>query len=394
MHILHVYKDYAPVLGGIENHIRLLAEGQVRRGHRVTVMVTNPKGWRTEEEVLNGVRVIRASRLATVASAPISVSLAWSMRRLSCDVVHAHFPYPVGEVAQWLFAPRRVCRVLTYHSDVVRQQGWLRLYAPLMYRVLSQMDAILATSPPYAESSPVLRRFRDRVHVVPLGIALSRFLQAPAERVAAWQARLTPHNTPLLLFVGRLRYYKGLDVLLRALLHVKQGTLAVVGDGPMGTAWKRLADELGLTSRVRFLGEVPDSDLPALYHAADLFVLPASARSEAFGTVLVEAMAAGLPLITTEVGTGTSWVNQHGITGLVVPPHDPMALANAINTLLGAPERREAMGEAGRRRALEEFNAERMVERVLTIYSSRCPGGDSHEDAHRSPLGRHRGKAT
>lgn len=370
MRILHLYKDYFPVVGGIENHIRLLAEAQVRRGHEVTVLVTNPHpgGWRTFAETLNGVRVVRAGRLVTVASTPLSLSLFWEVRRLPCDVIHLHFPYPVGEVAQWLLGPRKARRVLTYHSDVVRQRGWLRLYAPLMYHILAQVDTIIATSPPYVESSPVLRRFRERVRVVPLGIETARFRAAPPEQVAAWRARLAPGGEPLLLFVGRLRYYKGLDVLLQALPLVPAARLAVAGDGPMRAVWERLATLLDLGQRVVFLGDVADEDLPALYHAADLFVLPATARSEAFGTVLIEAMAAGLPLVTTDVGTGTSWVNRHGETGLVVPPRDPSALAAAINRLLQSPDLRRAMGRTGQQRALAEFDVERMVDRVLEVY--------------------------
>ncbi len=379
MRILHIYKDYFPVLGGIENHIRLLAEGQARRGHEVTVLVTNPapRGWRTAEEPMNGVRVVRAGRLVTVASTPLSLSLFREVRRASCDVIHLHFPYPVGEVAQWLLGPRAARRVLTYHSDVVRQKSLLRLYAPLMYRVLAGVDRIVATSSPYAESSPVLRRFRDRVCVVPLGIETARFRTAPADQVAAWRARLAPNGAPLVLFVGRLRYYKGLDVLLQAMPRVSSARLAVAGDGPMRTAWERLSGALNLGERVVFLGDVADEKLPALYHAADLFVLPATARSEAFGTVLVEAMAAGLPLITTDVGTGTSWVNRHGETGLVVPPHNPAALAAAIVQLLEHPDRRRAMGAAGQRRALAEFDVERMVDRVLEVYREVVSFGSS-----------------
>jgi len=384
MRILHVYKDYTPVLGGIENHVRLLAEGQVRRSHRVTVLVTNPapRGWRTHEETINGVRVVRAGRLATVASTPLSLSLFREVRRLSCDVIHLHFPYPVGEVAQWLFGPRTARRVLTYHSDVVRQKILLRLYAPLMRRVLAGVDVILATSRPYAESSPVLRRFWNRVRVVPLGIETARFCTAPPERTAAWRTRLAPEGEPLLLFVGRLRYYKGLDVLLQAMPLVPRARLVVAGDGPMRANWQRLANHLALSERVVFLGDVPDEELPALYHAADLFVLPATARSEAFGTVLIEAMAAGLPLVTTDVGTGTSWVNQHGETGLVVPPRAPAALAAAITQLLENPDLRRVMGRAGQQRALAEFDVERMVERVLEVYREVASFGPSPADEY------------
>ena len=142
--------------------------------------------------------------------------------------------------------------------------------------------------------------------------------------------------------MGRLRYYKGLDTLIRALPQIP-ARLVVAGIGPMEAEWKALAAELGVAGRISWLGEVSDDDLPALYHAADLFVLPASHKSEAFGLVQVEAMAAGLPVVCTELGTGTSYVNLHGVTGLVVSPRDPDGLAAAINALLADPERREGL---------------------------------------------------
>ena len=363
MEILHVYKDYYPILGGIENHVRALAEAQAQRGHSVTVLVTGP-GWRTARETLGGVQVVKAGRLATVASTPLSLALPLELRRLRPDLAHLHFPYPVGEAANLLLGRARQT-VVTYHSDVVRQQGWLRLYAPLLRRVLGAADRIIVTSEAYQRSSPFLQPFVDRCRLVPLGVDVQRFLAADPTQVSDLRRQL---GDPLLLFVGRLRYYKGLHYLLRALVDLPGAHLAVVGSGPMEAAWKALASELGLMSRVRFVGEVPDGELPAYYHACDCFVLPACERSEAYGLVQVEAMAAGRPVICTELGTGTSSVNRHGETGLVVPPRDPEALAAACRELLADPERRRAMGARGRERALAEFSLEKMVERVEVVY--------------------------
>jgi len=170
----------------------------------------------------------------------------------------------------------------------------------------------------------------------------------------------------LLLFVGRLRYYKGLDSLIRALPRL-QARLLVVGTGPMEEEWKALAEDTGVSDKIAWLGEVPDADLPAFYHLVDLFVLPASHSSEAFGLVQVEAMAAGLPVVCTELGTGTSYVNQHGVTGLVVPPADVDALRDAVNRLIADPELRRSMGAAARIRA-SEFDLDVMVHRVLEMY--------------------------
>ena len=356
MHILHLYKDYFPILGGIENHIRGLAEAQAGAGHQVTVLVCDP-GPHSRIEDLNGVRVIKAGRLTTAASMPLSLSQPLALARLRPDVAHVHSPYPLGEVANWLLG-RAHATVVTYHSDVVRQRGWLRLYGPLLRRVLRAADRIIATSPRYIETSPWLLPVRDKCVVVPLGVDERRFVPPAAPF----------DGPPTLLFTGRLRYYKGLDTLLRALADLPRVQLVVAGDGPMRDPWEALALELDVAGRVRFLGEVDDADLPALYRRAHLFVLPGNARAEAFSTAMLEAMASGLPCITTEVGSGTSWVVQDSVTGLVVPPRDPAALAGAIQSLLADTARRQAMGRAGRARVEAEFTLERMVARVQAVY--------------------------
>ncbi len=377
MRILHLYKDYYPVLGGIENHIRLLAEVQAALGHDVTVLVTN-LGARTAVEQVGGVRVIKAGRLATVARAPISLDFPRLLARQRPDVAHLHFPYPFGEVSH-LFLGRARRTVITYHSDVVRQKGWLRLYRPLLWRVLRRADRIVATSPKYVESSPFLRPLADRCTVIPLGIDLARFQADRSAEARDIRARFcTPLPTgdapdPLILFVGLLRYYKGLSILLQAMTDI-HARLLVIGEGPMAGEWKRMANDLGLNGRVFFLGEIANEQLPAFYQAADMFVLPATQRSEAFGLVQVEAMASGLPIISTEVGTGTSWVNQHGETGLVVPPGDVQALALAIRTLLADPARRRQMGQRGRERANRDFSRDVMADRVLALYEELLAG--------------------
>jgi rhamnosyl/mannosyltransferase len=181
----------------------------------------------------------------------------------------------------------------------------------------------------------------------------------------------------VILFVGRLRYYKGLDTLLVALSQVPDARLTVVGDGPMRAAWETLSHALNLAARVDFVGEIDDADLPDCYRRADLFVLPANARAEAFGTVLLEAMASGLPCVTTEVGTGTSWIVQDGVTGLVVPPSDPPALAGAITLLLQDSVRRESMGRAGRGRVVQSFSVEKMIRQVEELYEELLGHPDS-----------------
>jgi len=365
--IVHVYKDYAPVVGGIENHIRALAEGQAAAGHDVAVLITHP-AQRTRRAREHGVRVVRAGRLATIASTPISPALALALRAEVVDVTHLHAPYPVGEAA-WL-AFGRPPMVISYHSDVVRQRRLAALWAPAQRAVLRRADAIIAGSPRLAETSPFLAPYRGAVHVVPYGIDAKRFaLDAAAQRAA--RARWRPDGAgpdAVLAFVGRLRYYKGLDTAIEALPRLPGVHLLVVGTGPMGAAWRALASSRGVQDRIRWLGDVDDADLPAVLAAADAYVLPASARSEAFGIAMVEGMAAGLPVISTELGTGTSWVNEDGVTGVVVAPRDPAALAEGVSSVLGDPARRAALGRAAAARARSEFDVAVMGRRIMDIY--------------------------
>lgn len=356
LRILHLYKDYSPILGGIENHIRTLAELEAGAGHHVTVLVTNPSNL-PSRTTINGVHLIRARRLATVASTPLTLSFLTELRHLQADITHLHFPYPVGEVSQWLAGKRPY--VITYHSDVVRQKAILWLYRPVLWRILRGAARLLPTSDQYLASSPYLSRLTEKCTVVPLCVDPRPFANAVP--------LVAPADVPTLLFVGRHRYYKGLDTLIRIMpgLHAR---LLVGGDGPMRKVWQSLAEEMGVSERVWFLGDIPDPDLPGFFASGDLFVLPANSRAEAFGIVLLEAMAAGLPCVTTELGTGTSFVVQQGVTGLVVPPGDPDALREAVWRLLEAGDLRKMMGEAGRARVLAEFTPEKLLARVQAVY--------------------------
>lgn len=361
MHILHLYKNYWPIVGGIENHLRLLAENQAKMGHRVTVLVVNTER-RTVIEEINGVRVIKAARLAAPASTPLSAALPLWVRRLQPDVAHLHFPYPFGEVAHFCLGRARGT-IITYHSDIIRQRALLRLYKPLMMRILDAANRIVATSPQYITSSEVLRRFQSKCVVIPFGIEQARF-QTPHPATQRILAEYGPE--PLLLFVGVLRYYKGLTYLLRAMPQIP-ARLLIVGDGPMAPTLREEAQRLGLGERVVFLGRVGDEDLPAYYQAARVFVLPACERSEAFGIVQLEALASGVPIVSTELGTGTSYVNLNGESGLVVPTRDPQALAEAINRLLGDTSLYTQLAEGARRRA-SLFEAGRMVAQIEALY--------------------------
>lgn len=366
LRILHLYKDYAPVPGGIENHVRTLAEAEASAGHDVTVAVCAPQRRRGEarlprEEVMAGVRVLRLPRIVTLRSMPLSLPYWLAARRLAreADVVHVQSPFPLGEAAVRNLPPG-IRLIDSHQSDVVRQRILLKFYAPLYRRFLCRANAILTTSDAYAASSPWLQPHLGKCRTVSLGVDTHRFrpVDRPPNRTGSFR----------LLFVGRLRYYKGVDTLLEAMATLPpSAVLDIVGTGPMEARWRAQARDLGLSDRVRFLGDVPDATLPGTYGDADLFVLPCNCRAEAFGTVLAEALACGVPCVTCEVGTGTSSVVRDGMTGLVVPPSDPAALGAAIASLMADRDRLARMARAARADATGRLSQETMVRAVLDI---------------------------
>lgn len=368
MRVLLLYKDYHPVIGGIENHIRLLAQGLRAEGVDARVLVTN-SGPRTRRQTVGGVPVTKAGRQAHILSTPISLPFLFALRRQAADadIVHLHAPYPLAELAQLVLGHGKTT-VISYHSDIVRQRRTGELYAPLLRRLLRRAALVAASSPAYINSSPFLRELKHKCRVIHYGIEVDRFSPIPPPaRAEAPNLRARFGGSPLLLFIGRLRHYKGVDVLIRA-MHSVNAHLLIVGTGPMNEPWQDLARSEDLADKVTFLGDCAEEECLAARAAADLFILPSTNRAEALGIVQIEAMACGLPVISTELGTGTSYVNMHNQTGLVVPPNDPRALAAAINKLLADPQRRAQMGERGRKRVREEFSSPAMVRNTIAFY--------------------------
>ena len=368
MKVLLLYKDYHPVIGGIENHIRLLAKGLRAESIDARVLVTNT-GPQTRHQTLDGVPVTKAGRQAHLLSTPISLPFLFALRQQAAeaDIVHLHAPYPYAEMAQLLLGHGRTS-VISYHSDIVRQRRTGEFYAPLLRQVLQKAALIAASSPAYVRSSPFLRDLQLKCRVIHYGIELERFSPLPpTARADAQILRARFGGKPLLLFIGRLRHYKGVDVLIRA-MHSVNAHLLVVGTGPMEKTWQDLARSENLTGKITFLGDCTEEESLAARAAADIFILPSTNRAEALGIVQIEAMACGLPVISTELGTGTSYVNRHNETGLVVPPGDPRALAAAINDLLADPQRRMQMGAQGRMRAHAEFSSPDMVRKTIAFY--------------------------
>lgn len=361
--VLQIGKFYPPHWGGIETHLQWLC-ADLRRSTDLSVIVSN-KSSETVEQLIDDVPVLRLGRKLEIAGASVCPDLVDRIRSSSAAIVHLHVPNPPAVLA-YLASRHTGKLVVAYHSDVVRQKALSRLFEPFLQMLLRRADAILVTSPNYLQTSRSLRRHKERCHVVPLGVP-TRFFDLPeSAEVNAIRKR---HGQRLIVSVGRLVHYKGFEFLIRAMRSVG-GHLLLVGKGPLKGRLVALAAEVGVADRVSFVGELSSASLQATYHAADLFVLPSICRSEAFGMVQVEAMAAGLPVVNTDLPSGVPFVSRHGVTGLTVPPRDPEALANAINWLLDSPRVRAEYGGAARERALTEFASSVMAERTLDVYRS------------------------
>jgi rhamnosyl/mannosyltransferase len=362
--ILHFYKTYFPdSYGGIEQVIYQLARGSTARGHHVDVLSLSrdmPARW-TE---FDGHTVHRAHLAFEMASTGVSFGVFKRFAELAraADIIHYHFPWPFQDLVH--FATRMSKpTVLTYHSDIVRQKKLLTLYRPLMTRFLASVDRIVATSPNYLATSQVLNGFREKTLVVPIGLDRSTYAAPSQEALARWRLRI---GEQFFLFVGMLRYYKGLHILLDAIA----GTdipVVIVGSGPMEAELRAKAQELKLAN-VIFLGEVSDEEKIALLTLCFAVVFPSHLRSEAFGISLLEGAMFGKPMISSEIGTGTSFINIHNETGLVVAAADAGAFRHAMHYLLTHPLEAKRMGENARFRYEQLFTADKMVSRYLELY--------------------------
>jgi rhamnosyl/mannosyltransferase len=367
--ILHVYKDYdPPVKGGIESHIHQLAVGLKENGIDVQVLVANRKN-KFEMDCYDGISIAKAPQLGRFYSAPLMPTFHCYLRRYGqhADIIHFHYPNPTAEFA-YLFTNLRKKLVVTYHSDIIRQDKLGKLYAPFRELFLKKADRIIATSPNYIESSHVLKRHRHKCTVIPLGIDSNRFC-ATGDQKAIQTIRDTFGERPLVLFVGCLRYYKGLHLLIAAMEKV-DAKLIIVGAGPEQASLQRLVERKKLSNKVFLMGELSDESVNAYYHACDIFVLPSHLRSEAYGIVQLEAMCCRKPVICADLGTGTSFVTINQRTGLTVEPNNVSAMVGGLTDLIAHPDKRARLGECGYARVQEMFTSPKMVSRTIELYKA------------------------
>lgn len=364
MRVLHFYKTYYPdSMGGVEQVIRQMCVGTGRLGVTNEVLTLTRQKTRLDFE-FQGHRVRRVPVDVEIASNTMSLAAFGELRRMAADadVVHYHFPWPFADLAHFIARIDKPS-VVTYHSDIVRQKMLLKMYQPLKHRFLQSVDAIVATSPNYMASSAVLDRYRDKTRIITYGLDKSIYPEPQQDRLERWRKQV---GDKFFLFVGVLRYYKGLHILLDAVAN-SDYPVVIVGAGPIEMELKEHAERLGLT-HVLFVGALDDADKVALLTLCYAVAFPSHLRSEAFGISLLEGAMFGKPMISSEIGTGTTYINIDGETGIVVPPSDPEAFGAAMKQLWDNPDLAREMGKRAEARYVELFTAERMAASYNALY--------------------------
>jgi glycosyltransferase involved in cell wall biosynthesis len=366
MRILHVYKDvYPPVAGGIERHIDSIRRALPDLRHDVLICGRRLRTRLQASPDGNGTEVL-VGEFGRVLSTPIAPTFPWWLAKFAPGaIVHLHMPQPVGELSA-LVARRGAPLVASYHADIFRQQSLLFLYRPLVLRCLRAADVVLTASEALRDRSPLIREAGVRPRVVGYGIDTSLWADGQVGAALVEQIRAR-YGGDHVLAVGRLVPYKGFDRLVTAAAALSV-PVVIVGEGSSREALESQIASLGLQRKVHLVGRVDDRTLAAHMAAASAFILPSWNRAEAFGIVLLEAQAAGTPVVATDVGTGTTEAFVDGETGFAVPPNDIAALVEAIERLVGDAELRRKMGEAGRLHVERRYSLQRIAENLRPIY--------------------------
>jgi glycosyltransferase involved in cell wall biosynthesis len=368
MKILMTPARFRPYSGGVENYVFSLSRELVGLGHEVTVLCANePES--DKEELLDGVRVRRIRYIGKVANTNITPGLPMEMMRADFDLVHTHLPTPWSADVSWIAAGlKRRPLVLTYYNDIVGE-GFAGRIAQLyngtgLKLLLRRAAKIIIIQPGYIDSSPHLRRYRDKIETIPVGVDLSRF--RPTNEATDGKTLF------FLSSLDRYHRYKGLQDLLSALTMAKEEVcdlkLIVAGCGELQSHYKEMAEDLRVAGCVDFVGFIPEEMLAKHYNRCDIFILPSTSRSqEGFGMVALEAMACGKPVICSNIVGVAEDIEEMG-AGLTVEPSNPKELAGAIIRLLKDGPVAKEMGSAGRRLAEERYGWRGVAERVEGVY--------------------------
>lgn len=370
MRILHFSKYAFQRPGGVERHVEVLTRGLADAGVDISVLAYDPS-WQAQPRTVAGVHVEPVSTFGHVGSQAIAPGMLARVRSLArerrFDIVHQHWPDPFAHVIASL-VPASPLHVASWHTDIVRQRLLGPLYLNFASRMLRKPDAIIGATAAHLRASQI-DRFAppERRHVIPYGIDTTPLLPTAAVMQRAQALRQEFGQRPLVFALGRHVYYKGFDVLIEAMAQVP-ALLVLGGEGPLTNDLRELATRHSV--HVHFTGPIAEADLPAYFHACDVFCLPASAPTEAFGIVQAEAMACGKPVVNTWLHNGVNEVAPNGICALTVEPGDANALAAALNHLLTHPAQANYLGQAGKDRVRRAFTIEAMVRQTLDLYAT------------------------
>ncbi len=373
--VLHIGKFFPPATGGIENFLYDLSKYQALSNLKVSVLAHNHrKSYKKRHETNQfGVKIFRVPTIGNLLYAPISPTFILNLKEIikleQPDIIHIHMPN-LSALAV-LFLNIKIPMVIHWHSDIVGsdedkmlQYAYEYFYKPLEKKLLNKAKAIIVTSKPYLKSSKPLKPFRQKCKIIPLGIDPDRLEKAN-------NFQLFGANEFVVTSAGRFTYYKGFHYLIKAANTLPDIKIAISGGGQLFNKLKHMVNKLGLGNRVRLPGELPSHKLYGLMKDSSVFCLPSIERTEAFGLVLLEAMYLGKPLITTKIeGSGITWVNKDGVTGIHVPPKNEFALARAIDFLYQNPEIRKLYGINAKNRVMKHFHIQKVTEQVEKLYES------------------------
>lgn len=340
---LTINKMYRPEIGGVEIVAEAIAKILKENNYESQVLTYNNIN-KLKEEIIDEVKVKRLPTIFQKGSVRWSNKYKKNMKMESnhTDIIIFHFPSFQPEI-DLLFRNKykNAKKICFYHSDIVGKGFLGNIYNKLVTQsFLEKIDRIIVTSPNMKDSSKELEKFQDKIEVVPLFVDTNHFYYREKNKRELLLSRFKNKKEKIVMYIGRLGRYKGLEYLIKAFQNLdKKKGLVIIGKGPKEEKLKTKAYELNLEHDVLFLAHVPYEELPEYYSSADLFVLPSTDRGEAFGLVAIEAMACGVPVITTELGTGTSFHNIDGVTGKVIEPRNSIALAKAINEILENPNK-------------------------------------------------------
>jgi len=367
MHICYCYHVFYPTKGGVEENIINVSRELIKNGHKVSVITSNIPN-RPEKEIIEGIEVLRAKTLFSIFKTPIMPEYRKLLSRVDADIIHTHGTIPnVSDVAILYAAKNNTPSVLTYHFDGNADSTVGDLFAVfynhfINRKVVSKADKIISTSKSYAETSIVLKDFLDKVEIIPNGVDLNRF--NPKIAVGNIREKYNLPSENIIFNVGRFVKYKGLEYLIKAMKYVEHGTLIVAGKGKLERHLKQIIRDEKLKN-VKFLGYIPDDDLPKLYRVSDVYVLPSITRGENFGISALEAMACGVPVIASDLPGVRELVRDD--CGIKVKPKNILGLAEKINEILSDYALRLEMVKNARKNA-ENYNWKVISKKVMDVY--------------------------